>query len=235
MQKLSLFLFAALTSLLSCKKDTEVIDPGYAYFPDATGQYVIYEGDSIQYNDDLESPHDTFRFMVKEVIESVFYDNEGRPTLRIERYYKMENDTIPYSAMQWKLSDVWSANRTATSAERVEEDQRYVKLIFPLAEGKKWNGNAYNTQGAWEYEYSSVHEGGTVNGKTFDSIATVLQRDESNLVERVFAQEKYAKNVGLIYKELLQIKKQPRDTADLPPYEDTTGVWYRLKVVEYGK
>lgn len=235
MQKISLIILSILTILVSCKKDTEVIDPGYAYFPDETGQYVIYEGDSIQYNDDLKAQHDTFRFMVKEVIESIYQDNEGRPTLRIERYVKMKNDTIPYSAMQWTLADVWSANRTSTSAERVEENQRFVKLVFPIRAKKTWNGNSYNTQEAWEYEYTSVHEAGTVNGRTFDSIATVLQRDESNLVERTFAQEKYAKNVGLVYKELLQIRKQPRDTADLPPYEDTSGVWYRLKVVEYGK
>jgi hypothetical protein len=227
---ISLFLIA----LVSCKKDTQVLDVGYEYFPETIGKYVIYEGDSIIYDEEGNAPHDTIRFQVKEVIESIYTDNQGRPTMRIERYKKMYNDTLPYNNMPWILSDVWAANRTSTTAERVEENVRFIKLIFPVKEDQSWNGNAQNTLEEWPYEITSAHESETVNNLSFDSVAVVLQNDDENLVERKYGVEKYARDIGLIYKEYLVLDKQKKDSLDFPPFDDTTGIWYRLKVIGYG-
>jgi hypothetical protein len=237
MRKLLFISISLLAILASCKKDKEVtaVDVGYGYFPDEVGHYVIYEGDSISYKDDQQEPHDTFRFLTKEIIESVYTDNEGRPTLRIERYTKWFNDTVPYEQMPWTLTDVWAANRTSTTAEKVEENVRYVKLSFPVRENSSWNGNAFNYLEEWEYEYDDINTAGTVNNISFDSVATVLQNDVENLVDRKYGVEKYAKNVGLVYKELLLLKKQPKDSIDYPPYEDTMGVSFHLKVRSWGK
>ena len=90
-----LLLSGLIFNLYSCKKDsTIVLDAGYAYFPNKAGHYIIYDVDSIVHND-FKKTVDTFRFQLKEYIESVFYDNSGRPTLRIERYTKDFNSTIP--------------------------------------------------------------------------------------------------------------------------------------------
>jgi len=238
MHKLNLIAVLILLACVSaCKKDEDVSPPdvGYEYFPDVVGHYVIYEGDSITYKDDLQEDPDTFRFLTKELIESVYTDNEGRPTLRIQRFTKWYNDTIPYEQMQWIHTDIWSANRTSTTAERVEENIRYVKLSFPVKENSSWNGNAFNFLEAWEYEYDEVDEQETINSNSFDSVATVIQSNVENLVDKKYAIEKYAKNVGLVYKEYMVLKKQPRDSTDFPPYNDTSGVWFRLKVRSWGK
>lgn len=236
MRQLSFIAAFLLCLLVSCRKDTEVPpDVGYNYFPDATGHYVIYEGDSIIYKDNEDEGPDTFRFLTKELIESVYTDNEGRPTLRIQRFTKWYNDSIPYEQMAWVHTDFWAANRTATTAEKVEENVRFVKLIFPVKENSSWNGNAFNYLEPWEYEYDDIHVQETINSIGFDSVATVLQNDVENLVDRKYGVEKYAKNVGLVYKEYLVLQKQPKDSADYPPYEDTTGVWFRLKVRSWGK
>jgi len=123
----------------ACKKDkaVETVDIGYNYFPTEVGRYVVYQVDSISY-DDFFTPVkiDTAHFQLKEVIESVFTDNEGRASERIERYVRYA-DTLP-----WSLRDVWYQTRSTTKAEKVEENVRFIKLTFPTQNNQKWNGNA---------------------------------------------------------------------------------------------
>lgn len=214
----------------ACKKDSAItIDNGYAYFPDQVGHYVIYDVDSIVHNDFTKSV-DTFRFQVKEHFESEFYDNSGRPTLRIERYKR----TYPDTSAPWTLSDVWSANLTESRAERTEENQRFIKLIFPVNQKRGWNGNAYNTMDEWEYKYTSVDVPSTLRNLTFDSTLTVKQIDFENLINKKYYIEMYAKNVGLIYKETIDVSSD-----SIVPFVPllkriTKGVEYKMTVNSFG-
>lgn len=220
----------------SCKKDSEITtaDFGYDYFPDQVGQYVIYQVDSI-WQDDISNVHDTTRYLLKEVIASTFLDNSGRPTLRIERFKKFYNPSLPYDSVQWTLTDVWLANRTNTTAERVEENIRYIKLVFPVKEEKKWNGNIYNTLGEKEYEIISADIQEYINSINFDSVVTVKQFEEFNWVESRYEVEKYAKRVGLAYRRQDSLIFQPKDSNDFLPYDDTIGYTFTQKIISYGK
>lgn len=243
MRKYFLVGFISLIAF-SCKKDKEPApDLGYGYFPDAVGKYVIYEGDSV-IRDDVSSSQDTvYKFQMKEVIESIFYDNQNRPTMRIVRYKKKYDSLVPYSAINWVLQDVWTANLTKTTAEKVEEGVRFVKLIFPVKENVEWNGNAQNTwvpcsyytYEAWNYKITSANNSENVNGLNFDSVVTIQQINVSNFIDTKYSVEKYAKNVGLVYKQMILLKKQPKDSNDLPPYDFITVCQqYSLKVIGYG-
>jgi hypothetical protein len=240
-QRLLFFLFPlsiiALPAVFlwpSCKKNPATPpDVGYSYFPDATGKYVVYEVDSVFQNDTLNSK-DTLRYLLKEVIESIFTDNEGRPSMRIERYMKYYNPQVPYSQMQWQLKDVWMATRTSTTAEKVEENVRYLKLVFPLSKGKDWNGNVYNTKPEWEYQVTEYDKPLVLGALSFDSTLTVEQINRNILTRTEYSVEKYARNVGLIYKEMLILDKQPENAQDTPPFNDTSGYYYTAKAIEFG-
>lgn len=207
-----LFLMACtgfVLALDSCKKDPPpTVDLGLNYFPANVGHYVVYEVDSTVY-DDFNHDTDVYRYQVKELIESEFTDNEGRPALRIERWIKNYNDTIPYSSMPWTLSRVWYAVRTLNQAERVEENIRYIRLVFPVKENTTWNGNAQNTIGEWDYEYENVDEAFHAGNTHFDSTLTVIQKNDINLLEHRFYRERYARNIGLIEKSVIDVQ----DTA----------------------
>lgn len=206
-----MFVFVFFVEITSCKKDKETIpDMGYNYFPKMIGTYVVYDVDSIYYNE-FTSTIDTFKFQLKNKIESIYTDNQGRPTQRIERSVKMFNNTIPYSAMSWTLRDVWAANVSSTSAELVEENVRYVKLVFPIKETQKWNGNAQNTSAAWNYSYNFFDLPRTYGNIAFDSVLEVNQYDDKNLIltQRQYYVERYARNVGLVYKRVIDIESQP--------------------------
>lgn len=220
----------------SCKKDSEITtsDFGYDYFPTQVGQYVIYEVDSI-WQDDISAVYDTTRYQLKELIASTFLDNSDRPTLRIERYKKFYNPSLPYDSMQWTLTDVWLANRTSATAEKVEENIRYLKIVFPVKEGKQWDGNVFNMLGIKEYEIISLDVQENINNINFDSVLTVKQFEEFNYVKNRYESEKYAKRIGLAYKRLDSLIFQPKNGSDIYPYDDTIGYTFTQKIISYGK
>ena len=223
-----IFLFYG-TAFFACKKDKSVEQQqnfGYNYFPEEVGSYVIYDVDST-WQDDKSNVDTAFHYRLKEVIASTFLDNSGRPTLRIERFKKMYNDTIPYDSMPWVGPRVWYANRTTKTAEKVEENVRYLKLTFPVQKGNKWDGNSYNTLGQKEYEVTSVDEAETINALDFDSVITVKQFEQIDFIEYIYETEKFARNVGLIWKV--------RDSLYDGGSADTVGYTFRQKIVDYGK
>jgi hypothetical protein len=198
---LSLAIILAVTCFVwSCKKDKEVtvVDIGYEYFPSKVGTFVIYQVDSFYYND-FTSTIDTFQFQIKERIAENFVDLSKRPTQRIERFYRKN------STEAWIIKDVWFANRTSNTAEKVEENIRFVKIVFPLKKQQEWDGNRFNNLGNQNYILTKLNESYTLGSLKFDSIIQVTQAADSNLIEKKFAYEIYAKNVGLIYKKNLNI------------------------------
>lgn len=191
---------ALFVMVFSCKKDKEpiVVDIGYDYFPKAIGTYVIYEVDSFFYND-FTSTIDTFSFQIKEKIIEKFTDLSNRPTEKIVRYYrKLATD-------EWLTKDVWFANVTSNTAEKVEENIRFVKIVFPLKKDAAWNGNRFNNLGEQDYSITKLNETLRIGSLDFDSIIQVTQAADSNLIEKNIAFEIYAKHVGLVYKKKLQI------------------------------
>ena len=217
MQKIISFFFVLLIVVSgnhSCKKEKDPDpDMGYNYFPNQVGKYVIYDVDSFYYNDfNVPLTIDTFKFQVKEKIQSTYLDNQNRTTLRLERYVRFYNLLVPYSSMPWVLRDVWAANRTATTAEKVEENERYIKLAFAVKQDQTWNGNAQNTLGEQTYSYTFINQPRTIGGTSFDSVLQVNQLDDASIIHKKYSIEKYAKRIGLVYKQVIDIESQPDPT-----------------------
>jgi len=189
--------------LTSCVKhqNEEPPDLGYAYYPGTVGSYIVYDVDSIAYRK-IQNDTVTIKFQIKEKIDSLFTDNQNRPTLKIIRYRKDYSATIPYSAMTWVLQDVWAANITKTTAEVVEENVRYTKLIFPAKKNATWNGNAQNTIGQWDYKYTEFDEAATVGGISFAKTCKVTQKYFASAIGYQNYYERFAKGTGMIYKRI---------------------------------
>ncbi|MCX6295985.1 MAG: hypothetical protein NTX97_07955, partial [Bacteroidetes bacterium] len=201
--------FIVVSGSVSCKKDKGTVpDMGYNYFPNQVGTFVVYDVDSFYYNS-FTSHIDTFKFQLKEKIESTFLDNQNRPTLRLERYIRNYNPLVSYSSLPWTLRDVWTENRTVTTAEKVEENVRYIKLAFAVKEGQTWNGNAQNTNDPLNYSYQFFDLPRTIGGVAFDSVLQVNQQIESSIFFQKQYIEKYAKRTGLVYKQVIDVDSQP--------------------------
>lgn len=225
-----IFCFFLLLSLSNCKKkDTNIPDVGYGYFPTTQKQYIIYQVDSAYY-DTFNTEIDSFSYQVKEVIESEILDNAGRKTLRLERYYRKNANSA------WQIKDVWVANKTNKNVEKTEENLKFIKLVFPVKEGTKWNGNIYNTLGAQEYKYKDLNKRMSMSGYDFDSTVTVLQIADSSLIEKKFQYEIFAKNIGMIYKKFVDVKDQSYEIDFSLTFNQRIdiGVDYSYKIIEYG-
>ena len=187
-------LIVLLIFAFSCKKEElPSVSFYYDYFPEKVGTWIESNVVYIEV-DEISAFYDTTRYHMREVIESTFIDNQGRPSLRIERYWRTA-DTLP-----WVIKDIWYATRTTSQVEKMEEDVRYLKMTFQVNSSKKWNGNVYNTFEENECEYDQIHEPLVLGSLNFDSTVTVSQRLNYNFIEEDEAYEIYAMNVGMIKK-----------------------------------
>ena len=125
---------------------------------------------------------------------------------------------------------------------------RYIKLAAPIRTGFSWPGNAYidtypldrdlRYLSGWQYTYDSIHVPSTVYGEQFNNTITVLERDEflgqppanpgTQYAEKTYAVAKYAKNVGLIYREFIHWEYQGGQPGR-PAYYTGYGIVQRIR------
>lgn len=233
MKKIFFIILTIVSSLFinSCKQENDdfTLNYQYEYFPLDTGSYWIYQVDSVKFREGLP---DSSRTYVREYIESFYLDNIGRKTARIVRSVSFTQN------YNWQIRDIWFANKTQTTAEKIEENLRYIKLVFPPQIDQTWKGNQYiqpveNIEWLedWDYTLETLNTPATIDNTTYDSTITVAQRDEENLIKKVFSLEKYALNKGLIYKELINLSKQD---ASAPWSQPNEGFIVKMTLKEYG-
>lgn len=196
----------------SCKKETIEVDRNLDYLPFQKGTYQIYDVIERSY---LSNGSKIEKFyQLKTVIQDTFIDNSGRITREFGRYIR---DT-PQD--DWVYSDLWTAYKSNTAFELVEENQRTVKLVFPITPKTTWDINAYNIEPKLTASYTDLFNGKTVNGLNFENTATVVQEDEFNLIMFRKKYEIYAKNVGLIKKHYQQYEISNFDTTNIRTGKD---------------
>ncbi|CAN5563710.1 hypothetical protein BH11BAC1_BH11BAC1_04160 [soil metagenome] len=227
---LSLAIFALLF-LSSCEDKTEQ-DPAdteskilYRYFPLQEGAFVVYHVDSIIHSfadDNLDNPDsliDTISYEVKEVIDSDFIDGEGDVAWRISRYQRA------IGTLDWYFTTLWTAKLTSQSAQKVEENIRYVKLSFPIKKNKTWNGNLFNFFPEEDYSIEEANVPLTIGGFNFDSCVSVLELDDSVAIHKIYKQEKYVYGLGLVYRQ--------RDSLNIENYKILNGIEFRQSIIDY--
>jgi len=239
--------------LVSCKKETASVnfDLGYNYFPDDSGSYVIYKVDSVLYNNfDVNNLKRFSSYYLKEIITEQFIDNLGRTARKVERY---TTDSLNHN---WRFSNVWYIVKTDRNIEKVEDNIRYIKLTFPVIKNNTWRGNKYvDTKPSfinlrfnstysfdWTYSITGINENYTFSdaGETLssDSTLTVLQAADSSLIQKVYSFERYARNIGMVYKEFWRLDAQINpDSIPQQNYENRTvfGFLVRQQAIAHGK
>lgn len=207
---------------------------GLAYYPTTEGKYVIYDVDSIVYTD---LPLDTVinKYRIKEKIADTFTDNEGKPAIRLERYIKVYDPKKSYDSIPWSIKEVWMVNADKKSIQVSERDVRYTKLIFPIQEKAIWNGNVRNTLGEWEYSYDYVDKAETINGLQLEKVLKVKQFDLRTLISLKVYTEKYAKDIGLVYREMTDLSSNTVISGVPVENRIVYGLQYKQKIVSYGQ
>lgn len=202
-----------IMAVVACKKNS-FIEPEEAvnnrYQPLIVGSSYIWNVDSVFYNDFTQTK-DTFKFKVKEFIESEIIDNEGGTFKRVERYYQ-NSDSLP-----WQLNRVFTVISSETNFIRNEENIPLLKLIYPLFPNLTWNYNLKNSLPALNVKCLNNNGRESILSKTYDTVATILHFADSSLISFRYREEKYASSIGLIYKKDIELEdSNPQLNPSIP-------------------
>jgi hypothetical protein len=187
--------------VVACKRVEEPTPLGTSYFPIEMDKYRIYTMDSIWW-DAFTEKSDTLNYFIRETVSDSFIDNVGRLA------YKVKVEKRFDSTESWEFSHNVTEVLTNFEAERLEFNYRMVKLSLPVKERKTWDENAFNILDEQINKYLDTDESYEVHNTMYDSTIRVLQGDEKDPFFEFFAEEIYAKDVGLIYKRYVNTETQ---------------------------
>jgi len=215
------FVLTMLFVFVACQREIEEFwTPSYDYYPLVTGKYKVYQIDSIVY-DEYNCEVDTVSYQIKEVTGDTARDGEDDLYYRVERFYRKD------SASTWTMVGVWTEKIEDYQVQRVENNQRLIPLVFPVKENQRWDGIVYIRRDTlvpirggsidmfkdWDEFVLEEVDAPYINPLTnviYNETALILQVDKENNIERRYSLERYAKNIGLVYKEMRILDSQCR-------------------------
>lgn len=220
-----------LGTLHACKEEIEELKPELPtdYLTLQPGKFITYRLDSTIFTQNGRA-QEVHSYQEKVMIDKEITDNLGRPSYRIYRFLRDLAGQTP-----WVSSGSFFITPATNTVEVIEDNLRVVKMITPVKEEESWKANRflatdpYNASYEfsddshihledWDYTYKAVGETVTLNSKTFSDVITVQGPDESvnatisdpnSFGSRTFLVDKYSKNLGLIYQELILWEYQP--------------------------
>jgi hypothetical protein len=193
--------FAVLYAIQACTPtcgDCADHPTGTEFFPVEVGHFVEYEVNEEEVT--LGRPATLRQYQWKEVIAERYTDPTGQIAYRIARFRRT------LEGQRWEPDSTITLRLKIDYAVRNENGRDFVKMLFPTAEKMSWNGNSYNSLGEDSYELKSVNKPFKVGSTTFDRTATVVQQNDSTLVNQDKSVEIYAADVGLIYRERINVQ-----------------------------
>lgn len=216
---LPLFLLAAAAAFSSCNK--EKLDSKYEgdisrrFYPLDKGHYVTYQVDSIIYSDFAGGIATPPSYYVRYTIVDTFSTPENGLSYRVDVHSKRK---YPVDSVPFRLQSTFYVTPTATGLDYTRGTVRFTKLVFPIANGTHWDGNAavplndsdFSYFGGWDYHYTNAGESYNNGLATFENTANVAQVDrhvggpattEQAYAEHTYSREVYADKVGMIYME----------------------------------
>ncbi|MBS1773764.1 MAG: hypothetical protein JST82_12970 [Bacteroidetes bacterium] len=211
----------------SCKKaDKQVPVPeNQDYFPLQLGKYVIYNVDSTIW-DDTNCVKVVRHYQMMWRVVDTFTDGQNRPSMRMEVSIRKKATDL------WTLQYVMYATNTGQELELAYSDLRFIKMVYPIAQDRVWDGNAYiNTNDAdltyfkgWNYRYINVGLPFGNGDVTYDNTVTVLAIDQTvndpypqpkDAAVRTFGEEVFAKGIGMVYREYYRWTYDPNSTSNM--------------------
>ncbi len=218
--------------LASCKKEdanftSESIND---YFPLQVGKYITYDLDSTIFYLNFGVKAVEVHYQAQYRVDKQVTDNLGRQAYNISRWLRTD------STQSWQIDNVFTAVPTSKSLEYIQDNLRFIKLMMPIREGFSWKGNSYLPYDPyrsyafanptftedWDYIYQNTDSPLTIGKNNFPNTITVFEIADSSgnpvtagtdYAEKTYSIEKYAKNIGLIYKDFIHWEFQSVDNT----------------------
>ncbi len=250
-----LFLLLAISILATTCAERTIEDPrtefGEAYYPLAIGNTWVYTLDSVVLRPvPGRISFDTVQLQMREMLVDTFTDAGGQLWYRGERAFR------PTAGLSWQFAQTFLLGHTERGALRREGNLTFVTLPFPPTAGKRWPGNAafdeFTEIGiggetiemftGWDYRILASGEPSLSPEPDFADVVRLEAANFEGLIDRRYVIETYAREVGLIYRELEILHTQCQsccggDTGiciDLPwPEKAEKGFYLRQRLISF--
>ncbi len=223
---LSIIAFFALILLNSCgKNETETLpNRGNDYYPLSIGKTSLFDLDSVIYDPMATGINiDTYRWQAREILSDTFRSKTGDLNFVVDRSIKDK------TSVNWTATETFSASLTDQFGLLSENNLTFIKLPVYFEVGTSWDGNLFNDVNTklivageilepfskkWTFEVISYGKPEKIGGKDYPDVLTIqAQSDPKILTEKRYSLEKYAKGVGLVYREIKILDTQKLDAA----------------------
>jgi len=220
MSKAIIILGCILTlTVLSCNKDSPAIDFKYNFYPLALQKVLIYDVDSTAISSFTNTTRN-FKFQIKDSVANTFIDATNRTAFRIERYKKLQNETV------WKFQKTISRLLNTRSAQENIGNNTFIRLVFPPELGTSWNGNSKNSSLQKEFSITKIFDSFSSNNLSF-SKTIITHFEEVNLIREDIETYTYAQDVGLIASDVRAVD------VNISNQRITNGFFYTMKLVAF--
>jgi len=210
-------LLLTVISLFGCEEEiAEVdIDFGYSYFPMEVGAERIYQIDSISFREQ-GTIVDSSSSQLRELIVGLDQEDSTGTTFLMEQYERPDTSAV------WTLKRTLSVQRTDQYAVRQVGNRFEQRLVFPTRVGATWSatrffdgsvqvqiaGNPIEYYKGWSPEITARDVPFTLDGRSYPQTLQVQSADFGNIIELRHVREVYARELGLIYRELQVLDTQ---------------------------
>lgn len=253
MLRTSLTVLACVLIFAACTDTKEDFkgSPASEYAPSQPGKYFIYQLDSTVFVN-LGSVEQVHKYQEKHVVDAIINDNLGRPSLRMYRYLRdsagtqdwQPAGTFMITATKEALEIIESNRRMIRLAGPVTTGNSWkgARYLTYVSKGDSYdpyhpefNFSIDDDMYDWNYTIQATGETVSFNGETYNDVVTVVGIDESTNVpitpntayaSRLLSVDKFAKNIGLVYQDLILWEYQKR--PDGTPYKTGFGLSRRL-------
>ncbi|WP_242928209.1 hypothetical protein [Pontibacter vulgaris] len=213
MKKIVLSLVLATAFIAGCDDKFAELDPstaGYDYYPLEVGDYRIYDVTNIRF---LHNVGDTTRFQMRELVDTTFIDQTNTVNYKIIRSIRADDNS------EWQEDSVMVVTKSLTNVILTKDNTKYVKMVFPVKEGKKWAADMYNTHTIPEEKrndfmsdrdpfkikepstFIDVDKPYSVGGKSYTNTVTIIQGTPIDPIMGIDdRKEVYAKGIGRVYR-----------------------------------
>ncbi|MBL7850802.1 MAG: hypothetical protein JNN04_07870 [Cyclobacteriaceae bacterium] len=178
---------------------------GKEYVPLAVGAYWEYSLTTTTINP-VEGQVNTLTEIKLEVMDRL--EQNGVTIYVIRRY------TRPVGSPTYSSDETWSVQEDKFRYIQQEGNVPFLRLQFPLTDGKTWNGNAFNTLGGSDdcgdgnftcdiYRVADLGKPFELPGTVTygDTVSITEQEDDDAIVGKDMRKSVYARGIGLVYRE----------------------------------
>ena len=225
MTRIALIFSFFMLLLPSCKEQDGLLvsDTQEVFLPLKEGNYWVYNVIDKFHDDALDPALTVAEYQVKEEVLAPVFDTLNKDTLFPLKIDRRKNENEVWK--EWKLEAyVVKENQLL----RVIDDNKWLDLIYPIKNGKTWDGAQYTVFQERLYTIAVQDTVYHYDDSLIERVKVVEENNFESFVDYEFSEKRYAPNIGVVQKTIIDL-----DVNNFNKNEIRKGTELYYKLIEY--